>query len=567
MKTIISRILRIREQLILVFMLELLHFAIWTDFSGPVSRSLLLMHLGFFLIWQPLWKGEEKLRWYDIILLLVITYAFVFWIDWRLLFAWNILLIGLVGGRVMVNRRERTIYMLTLVFLVFQILIRCTPMLFDIGITSNTNDLFRLLLPILPLVILLLPIGKDERRFQSVDFVHAISLSTLTSLLVAGTLLNMYRNETDYLSALILTLMMIGVFLLAISWLLIPRVGFSGLSQLWLRSMLNIGTPFEGWLTELSLLFRQKSSPDEFLYSTMEELIALPWIEGVAWSAPGTANEIGHRAKHVTELKIDNLQVSIYSYTPVTGALYFHCKLLVQLINNFYVAKLRERELTQQTHLQAVYQTGARITHDIKNLLQSLQAITSVIVNDNDQDDYLVSRRLMQKQLPVLTQRLKLALEKLQTPETGEQESVYLKDWWQDLKIRITLNRVRYQAEVSGDPVIPADLFDSVVDNLLENIRNKVEPAEGLSVVISLYADEQTVVLGICDNGNCIPEDKAKLILKEPLQSHNGLGIGLYQAARQAEGLGYQITLTSNLDGKVCFELAKQDPSTQISLI
>jgi len=120
---------------------------------------------------------------------------------------------------------------------------------------------------------------------------------------------------------------------------------------------------------------------------------------------------------------------------------------------------------------------------------------------------------------------------------------------------------------VSGDPVIPADLFDSVVDNLMENIRNKVEPADGLSVAISLYADEQSVVLGICDNGNSIPDDKAKLILKEPLQSHNGLGIGLYQAARQAEGLGYQIMLTSNMEGKVCFELAKQDPSAQISLI
>jgi signal transduction histidine kinase len=299
----------------------------------------------------------------------------------------------------------------------------------------------------------------------------------------------------------------------------------------------------------------------------MEELISLPWIEGVAWSTAGTANEIGHRAKHVTELKIDNLQVSIFSYTPVSGALYFHCKLLVQLINNFYVAKLRERELTQQTHLQAVYQTGARITHDIKNLLQSLQAITSVIVNDNDQDDYLVSRRLMQKQLPVLTQRLKLALEKLQTPDTTEQEPVYLKDWWQDLKARITLERVSFQAEVTGDPVIPADLFDSVVDNLLENIRNKVEPADGLYVKISLYADDQNVVLGICDTGNCIPEDKAKLILKEPLQSHNGLGIGLYQAARQAEGLGYRISLSSNIDGQVCFELAKQNPSAQISLI
>ncbi len=567
MHTIITRIFQFREQLILVFMLELLHFSLWTDLTGSVSKALLIMHLGFFLIWQPLWQGDEKLRWHDILLLLVITYTFVFWIDWGLLFAWVILLIGLGGGRVIVNQRERTIYMLALTFLVIEILIRCTPMLFAIPVSSNTTNLFEILLPIFPLIILVLPVGKDERRFQSVDFIHAISASMLTSLLVAGTLLNMYRTQTDYLNALTQAFIIIGGFLLAISWLLIPRAGFSGLSQLWLRSMLNIGTPFEGWLTELSLLFQQKSSPEEFLYSTMEELTALPWIKGVAWGADGTINEIGNRAKHVTEIKIDDLQVSIFSYTPVSGALYFHCKLLVQLINNFYVAKLKERELTQQTHLQAVYETGARITHDIKNLLQSLQAMTSVIVNDSEQDDFSVSRRLLKSQLPVLTQRLKLALEKLQTPDVNDQESVYLKDWWQDLKARINLKNASYQADLSGDPIIPADLFDSIVDNLLENIRNKVASEAGINIIISLFCDDQTVMLAICDDGSSIPDDKAKYILKEPLQSDNGLGIGLYQAARQAESLGYSFTLKHNLDGRVCFELGKQNPTAQISLI
>lgn len=278
-------------------------------------------------------------------------------------------------------------------------------------------------------------------------------------------------------------------------------------------------------------------------------------------------NEIGSRAKHVTEIRIDDLQVSIFSYTPVSGALYFHCKLLVQLINNFYVAKLKERELTQQTHLQAVYETGARITHDIKNLLQSLQAMTSVIVNDSEQDDFSVSRRLLKTQLPVLTQRLKLALEKLQTPDTNEQESVYLKDWWQDLKSRINLKNASYQADLSGDPIIPADLFDSIVDNLLENIRNKVATEASINIIISLFCDDQNVILAICDDGSSIPDDKAKQILKEPLQSDNGLGIGLYQAARQAESLGYSFTLKQNLDGKVCFELEKQNPSAQFNLI
>ena len=235
MASIISRLFRLREQIILVLMLELLHFSIWTDLSGPLSTSLLIMHLGLFLLWQPLWQGDERLRWYDVILLLFITYTFVFWIDWWLIFSWTILLIALAGGRVIVNRRERMIYMLTMVFLVIEILMRCTPMLFIITLSSNITNIFEILLPIIPFLILILPIDKDERRFQSVDIIHAISISTLTSLLVAGTLLNMYRTQTDYLPALIETLIVIGVFLLAISWLLIPRAGFSGLPQLWLE--------------------------------------------------------------------------------------------------------------------------------------------------------------------------------------------------------------------------------------------------------------------------------------------------------------------------------------------
>jgi signal transduction histidine kinase len=217
--------------------------------------------------------------------------------------------------------------------------------------------------------------------------------------------------------------------------------------------------------------------------------------------------------------------------------------------------------------MQAVYETGSRITHDIKNLLQSLQAITSVIVNDSEQSGFSISRKLLRRQLPALTQRLKLALEKLQAPEHREQETVYIKDWWQDLQNRISVKRLSYQSDLSGDPVIPADLFDSIIDNLLENIRNKAQINDTVSTTISLYCDEQNVILTICDSGNRIPDDKARQILKEPLQSDNGLGIGLYHATRQAESLGYAFTLKSNLDGKVCFELARQNVSAQIKLI
>jgi hypothetical protein len=35
-----------------------------------------------------------------------------------------------------------------------------------------------------------------------------------------------------------------------------------------------------------------------------------------------------------------------------------------------------------------------------------------------------------------------------------------------------------------------------------------------------------------------------------------GMGIGLYQSARQAEAAGFTLTLETNRDGEVCFALA-----------
>ena len=45
-------------------------------------------------------------------------------------------------------------------------------------------------------------------------------------------------------------------------------------------------------------------------------------------------------------------------------------------------------------------------------------------------------------------------------------------------------------------------------------------------------------------------------VLRAPVSSRAGLGIGLYQAARLAESSGYALTLESNRDGEVCFVLA-----------
>jgi signal transduction histidine kinase len=544
-----------RESINLAFMLEFLHGSIWVDFGSPLSRSMMLIHLGLFLIWQPVWRGDQKLAWHNGLLFIVLTFAFVTWMNWWLMVGWVILLIGFCGGRVAFSREQRAVYMIMLLFLVSELLIRCTTMLFRVEVGRSAVDAFAVLLPMLPLIVALLPSQSDERFRGSVDYLHAVSTSTLATLLIVGSMLNMYRSDSAYLEALLQTLTVMGIFLFIFSWLLTPRMGFSGLSQLWLKSVLNIGTPFEQWLTELSELFRRHESPESFLEAAMEELAALHWIQGIEWRTARSSGETGERGRYAAEFEVSPLKVRVYSSSPLGGALYIHCKLLVQVINHFYVAKLQEGELTKRTHLQAIYETGARVTHDIKNILQSLQAITSVIVHDVSGDSS-VSQRLVRRQLPHLTQRLQLALDKLQAPGNARAEEVYLKDWWQDLKSRNNSPQIAFHADIVGDPVIPADLFDSVVENLLENVREKQQIETELKVTIALASADNLVRLAVRDDGSPIPADRAEQLLVEPLPSESGLGIGLYQAARQAETLGFNLELRDNEEGNVCFELS-----------
>jgi len=239
------------------------------------------------------------------------------------------------------------------------------------------------------------------------------------------------------------------------------------------------------------------------------------------------------------------------------AALYLHSKLLIQLIDNFYVGKLRERQLTQQAHLKAIHETGARVTHDIKNLLQSLHAVTSIIQYDhNGTENKSISQRLLERQLPYFTQRLQLALDKLQAPDKGKMEEVLLKDWWQDLIQRHEQKNIEFAAELTDDLLIPVELFDSAIDNMLENLNEKIRIDGDLRINISVRSHEGSINLLVTDKGKRIKAATVKNLLQEPVPSDSGLGIGLYQVTRLAQTAGYTFALKDNEDGNVCFELS-----------
>jgi sensor histidine kinase regulating citrate/malate metabolism len=61
----------------------------------------------------------------------------------------------------------------------------------------------------------------------------------------------------------------------------------------------------------------------------------------------------------------------------------------------------------------------------------------------------------------------------------------------------------------------------------------------------------------VCDSGSAVEADVAASLLRAPVSSREGgLGIGLYQAARQAQESGFRLVLENNVDGEVCFVLS-----------
>ena len=94
-----------------------------------------------------------------------------------------------------------------------------------------------------------------------------------------------------------------------------------------------------------------------------------------------------------------------------------------------------------------------------------------------------------------------------------------------------------------------------MADNLIRNALAKRAAQPGLRVRVSLESSAQ-VVLRVCDTGSAVPPEVEATLLRAPVDSRAGLGIGLYQAARQAEAAGYRLALESNADGNVCFALS-----------
>ena len=561
-------LLSLRQQDWLALMLFSLHAALVFGIDTALSKAFLLSHFGCFLLWQPVLRGEQKLYVGQALLIVGAAAALVAADSWWFMALWISVLFALIGGEVPAIRNvgQRVVALLAATYLLAILLIWVVPHLFA---KEEFSPLFEAAVrygPLAPLAMIFLVKTERAPRADSytVDLVYGVLLFLMVVVLVLGAFVIRQFSHGNYALALAQALLVIAGILLALSWLWDPRAGFAGIGQLMNRYFMSVGMPFERWMHSLANLADQERDPDKFVMTAARDMAALPWVSGIDWETASQRGMAGHITRHATECRLGGLRLTLYTRWSPSPTLVLHIRLLARLLADYYEAKEREQEQRRNAYMHAIYETGSRLTHDVKNLLQSLRSLCAA-VESSDEADAAALRRLLRRQLPQIAQRLQTTLDKLDRGAEAAQSTDSAGHWWRDLQQRYAHERIVFESDpLPPDLRIPTDLFDRVAENCLQNALEKRHSTPQLQIRVRLALDGG-LYLTVCDSGEALPESVARTLFTAPVPSRHGLGVGLYQAARQAGALGYQLALKHNEPGAVCFALERCAQPTPVT--
>ena len=150
--------------------------------------------------------------------------------------------------------------------------------------------------------------------------------------------------------------------------------------------------------------------------------------------------------------------------------------------------------------------------------------------------------------------RLESTLNKLRAPRLNTQVNlVDCHQWMERIGKQHNANkRIRFHADIENNITLPVDLFDSVAENLINNALKKSPQTQ---VDLRLLSSNDIILLSICDDGDAIASEIENSLFAQPVSSGSGMGIGLYQAAIMAHAFQYELELSQNEKGRVCFNL------------
>ncbi|OYY92759.1 MAG: hypothetical protein B7Y41_14355 [Hydrogenophilales bacterium 28-61-23] len=545
---------------ILVLMLFLLHAAFVWGRGEAWGQAMVLAHYGVFLLWQPFFSGQQHLSWQRALGVLAVGAALAALDSIWAAALWAVLLAGLLGGVTVSLKpiKERIGLWLAVLYLLLMLFLWLLPQGFGLPVRHDAYTiLLRDSLLALPALMLLFPAPTLQRQTGVVDLLYTLLFVLVIGVLALGSYAAMQLTHTDYARGVFISLGTLTVSLLVIAWLWQPRGEASGLRNLFSRYVLSLGLPLEEWLKQLSDSAEREPDPEVFLREAMAGFTLLPWSTGVTWSTLQAQGELGVRSPYSESFSHQGVEVRFFTDSPVNPAFALHLRLLTEIIGYFHAAKTRERMMQANAYTQAIYETGSRLTHDVKNLLQSLKTLCSAAEHSRP-DQAMSLQMLMQRQLPQMAKRLEITLDKLKSPTTAaDRKEIMAREWWRNLNNRYGRDNINFLIDDANASVwLPQELFDSVADNLLQNALRKRLREPELHIRVELLTSP-LCSLTVCDTGEMATEEVTEKLFHAPVSTHDGLGIGLYQASKQAAELGYRLRLRENREGYVCFELAQ----------
>jgi len=552
---------------IFLLVLATLHLVFVLGPASLVGRWLFLSHVGLFLLWQPFVQPKRRLPLAAALLVVALAAIPAYLLHWGILLMWTMLLCGVVGGKVFVfpDRWERLFHLAALGYLVTACLVLILPAALQ-PVRPTEPLLAGLVLYLAPLIfvfmaILPAPFAAADERAEIVDFVYGVFVFLLLGVLVLGSLAYTLLFRAGLIEAQLATLAVVAGVLLLLGLIWNPRAGFAGLGAAVAQHVMSLGLPVEEWLQSLAALSRREEDPRRFLALACAELpVRLPGVQGGRWCAHGAAGSFGQQEGCRTEFEPDGLEIELVTRQEPSPALRWHYDLVVRLLAEFYFGKWRAQELKRLSYVEAIHETGARLTHDVKNLLQSLDTLCAAA----NETGTTVSPRfgeLLRRQLPEISARLRQTLDKLVRPgRVGASALQSAQEWLAGIERRFAGVECRF--EIPGDAercqIAEAQLFTSVAENLLQNIAVKRSRETQVHATLSLHcAAGEAISLEVVDDGSAIPTELAERLLRQHVPSQTGLGIGLYQCARQAAAAGWQLALVENRPGAVRFRLSR----------
>ena len=550
----VNSILQYGQQ-ILASILLLFHALIWAIDGRLLQLALTFILYGLFLLWQPLWSKHARVSRLPALLVaflfVVLAYAFP---NESLVF-FGLILSGLIGSRLLSQTAFRSFDLLALLIIILEMSVGLVPDTFSqIKLPPLFADYMQTLILVPVLLFFFAPNPDHQTQGRSqVDLMHGLLAATLLFIVLLGGIVINLLYGVEYIDGLLLTVFIVSTLTIGISWFWNPGVGYSGIGVLWNRYAMTIGGPFETWINTLTTLIEERYlTPTEYLEAACEHLVENDWLNAIQWRFENFTISAGEKNGTRLEHRLDDkLTVVIYFKSNPGTALEQHTILLIRMAYQFYLAKLNQEKMRAQEHFATIHHTGARLTHDIKNILQSIKTSVDILDMAKESPE---SQRLLQANLQQIGSRLESTLNKLRAPRLDTQiQLVDCRKWLERMaKQHNSSDRIHFHSDIENNISVPSDLFDSVAENLINNALKK-DTAK--SVDLRLLCNSEIIVLSVCDDGEMLSAEIERNLFSQPVSSGSGMGIGLYQASIMAHAFNYELELSQNERGRVCFNL------------